>query len=333
MRRLRPILILLSLLVSPAAGRSAEAVPKLINYQGKLTDETGSPLASGQYALQFRIWDDPLASDANHLIWGQEYGVAVLQGLFNVILGAPGGKVIQNATVSDLALAFNNPNRYIGITIAKNAAGAVISNPKEILPRQQILSTPYALVSESVKDGSVTFQKRALRPSLTNVVDIGGVAVSTNIDFKFKLQGPGDAGGPGSVAGVTYVDVPNMTVTLRTGGAPVRVMMAPTPVAPIGRELVSNNSYIVNRGSDDPNAPVTSLYIYMTVIVDESYSLGVNTAQIAFTPVGQYLIMPASAFQFIDFPPPGQHTYKVRFRNFGDGTIEFHNVRLIAYEL
>jgi hypothetical protein len=56
-----------------AMGVAAQSVPPLINYQGRLTDQTGAPLTAGAYGIQFRLWDDPLASGTNDLIWGQQY--------------------------------------------------------------------------------------------------------------------------------------------------------------------------------------------------------------------------------------------------------------------
>src|SRR5438552_13406436 len=76
-----------------AAGQIAfgQSVPSLINYQGRLTDQTGAPLPIGNYGIEFRIWDSP-TSTASGLIWGQRQNVSIqASGVFNVIIGAAGG--------------------------------------------------------------------------------------------------------------------------------------------------------------------------------------------------------------------------------------------------
>jgi hypothetical protein len=59
-------------------------IPKLINYQGMLTDDEGNPL-TGSYNLTFYIYDD---TTGGNLEWSEtQNGVQVENGLFNVILG------------------------------------------------------------------------------------------------------------------------------------------------------------------------------------------------------------------------------------------------------
>ena len=93
----------------------AQSVPSLISYQGKLTDATGNPLLNGTYGVAVRLWSKKdNAQPGNTLVWGQDYSVAVQNGIFNVILGAPGGLAITNAAVNDLNFAFGEAERYVG---------------------------------------------------------------------------------------------------------------------------------------------------------------------------------------------------------------------------
>ncbi|UCB52185.1 MAG: hypothetical protein JSV10_09395 [Candidatus Zixiibacteriota bacterium] len=60
-------------------------IPKLINYQGMLTDDSGGPL-TGSYNMTFRIYNAP---SGGSLRWQETHtGVSVTNGLFNVILGS-----------------------------------------------------------------------------------------------------------------------------------------------------------------------------------------------------------------------------------------------------
>jgi len=121
-----------------------QSVPNLINYQGRLTDQTGAALAPGPYSLQFRLWDSPSVSSAN-LIWGQQQNVTVQSnGVFNVILGTHGATAISGAAVNDLTFAFYGTNRFLGVEVI-SSNGLQVTAPTEIVPRQQLLSTPFAI--------------------------------------------------------------------------------------------------------------------------------------------------------------------------------------------
>jgi hypothetical protein len=66
------------------AGLGLAGIPKMINYQGMLTDNSGTPL-TGSYNLTFKIWTDTTGGSS---LWTEtQNGVQVQNGLFNVILG------------------------------------------------------------------------------------------------------------------------------------------------------------------------------------------------------------------------------------------------------
>jgi hypothetical protein len=106
----------------------AQSVPPLMNYQGHLTNATGQPLATGQYTLTFNVYNVPTGGTA---VWGpQAIAADVIDGYFNVVLST-------DSTGGDsITTAFTAQPRYVSIRV--NAA-------EEILPRQQVLSAPYAI--------------------------------------------------------------------------------------------------------------------------------------------------------------------------------------------
>jgi hypothetical protein len=115
--------------VAPASGLS---VPQLINYQGLLTDGQGEPLATAEYPLSFAIYDSP--ADGT-VLWGPQsfVSVPVVRGHFNIILGP------QDDSMRDIDLVFvNAPETYLEVTV----------NDAAIVPRQRILSAPYAFQAE-----------------------------------------------------------------------------------------------------------------------------------------------------------------------------------------
>lgn len=65
---------------------NAEAVPKVISYQGRLTNDTGN-LINGSYNMQFSLYD---SLTGGNLIWGPETqnNVPVSDGIFNAYIGS-----------------------------------------------------------------------------------------------------------------------------------------------------------------------------------------------------------------------------------------------------
>jgi hypothetical protein len=122
-------------------------VPGMINYQGRLSDNLGSPVPSGYYEVQFRIWSHPTRSEVGDFKWGRSLALHVVtNGIFNVLLSDDGGTI--GGSTTKLLDAFSGPDRYLGLTITK-ALGQNITSPAEISPRQQLVSAPYAIHSYS----------------------------------------------------------------------------------------------------------------------------------------------------------------------------------------
>jgi len=104
---------------------SAE-VPKLINYQGKLTDTAGNPVTDGAYAITFRIYD---AETAGNLLWEEtQSGVVIQKGVFAVLLGS----------VTPFTIAFDKPY-WLAIKVGTDA---------EMSPRQKMSSAAFAIKAE-----------------------------------------------------------------------------------------------------------------------------------------------------------------------------------------
>lgn len=78
------ILVLVSLLLVSV---SLAEIPKLINYQGRVTDTEGAPVADGEYKITFRVYD---SEDMQNLLWSAVLeNVPVTNGLFNILVEAP----------------------------------------------------------------------------------------------------------------------------------------------------------------------------------------------------------------------------------------------------
>src|SRR5688500_3232294 len=140
-RFLALLLVMAGALVLPLS-----AQPEYINYQGRLNDAAGQPLATGNYTLEFRIYDDPVGAETINLVWGpfildgvtgagHGAAVSVVNGRFNVILGP------EDIASRSIRAAFAGEHRFLEIRVNSGAP---------ILPRQQFLSTPYAIKAHGV---------------------------------------------------------------------------------------------------------------------------------------------------------------------------------------
>ncbi|MFA6281748.1 MAG: hypothetical protein WCY05_04525 [Candidatus Omnitrophota bacterium] len=113
-----------SIFTLPSSNAYAE-VPRLINYQGRLTDSSGTPL-NGSYEITFRIYD---AETAGTLLWTEvQPGVVVDKGIFSILLGS----------VTSLNLAFDGPY-FLEIKVGTEV----------MTSRQKIATAAYAMTAQN----------------------------------------------------------------------------------------------------------------------------------------------------------------------------------------
>jgi len=156
MNRATLVSLVTFLIISMANLCNAE-VPKLINYQGHLTDKGGNPL-TGTFSITFTIYDSETDGTA---LWTETQGtVAVNNGLFNILLGT--------ATVGGIPESvFDGADRWLGVAVESDS---------ETSPRQQLVSVPYAYkCNECTNAANVSWNGIADMPSgfADGVDDIG----------------------------------------------------------------------------------------------------------------------------------------------------------------
>ncbi len=103
-------------------------VPPHINYQGRLLDNQGNPVADDVYQLTFAIYDDPFTETS---LWSETKNVEVTGGLFNVILG--------DVTPFEDLFTLGGEALFMGIKVGADP---------ELEPRTPINSSPFAMKSE-----------------------------------------------------------------------------------------------------------------------------------------------------------------------------------------
>ncbi len=144
-----PLKLLCVLVACSAPQLAAQVIPEYINYQGLLKDAAGKPLTTGNYLMEFNIYDQanagtrlwgPFLFDDNTGSDGHGLKVPVVDGNFNVILGP------RDTNHVSIANAFSGPTRFIEIKV---------SGGSPILPRQQFLSTAYAVQSQRADSATI----------------------------------------------------------------------------------------------------------------------------------------------------------------------------------
>ena len=100
-------------------------VPRVISYQGRLTDTGGDPVTDGPYLIKFKIYGSEAGVDS--VWWSGFQTIQVTGGLFSYDLGSG---VVLPETVFQTDTA-----RYLGITVGTDA---------EIVPRSKLTSVGFA---------------------------------------------------------------------------------------------------------------------------------------------------------------------------------------------
>jgi hypothetical protein len=172
MKYLLPGLLSRLLLVAwTASAVAATTTPQQISYQGQLQKGLGNSLSNGVYVIEARIWDN---ATGGSVMWGMAYPVNVdTNGTFSVNLGDGGGDTKPTPAHYTLGEALDGGPRYLGITVVQTPA-RLVASPREMTPRTQLLSTPYALHA-GMADTALTWkgleadQIASLAPAATSV--------------------------------------------------------------------------------------------------------------------------------------------------------------------
>ncbi len=109
------------------AQTDAVTIPKLLSYQGKLTDNSGNPVPDTTYSVSFRLYSVPSGGSP---FWNETQTVRTRAGLFSTLLGSvtPIGSVPDAGTL------------YLGMAVAGGA---------ELTPRLRIVSAAYAYKADT----------------------------------------------------------------------------------------------------------------------------------------------------------------------------------------
>ncbi len=126
------------------------AIPSTMNFQGRLTDSTGTIMPDGLYNMQFRIYTVPTGGSATwsetREVSGTDYRVQVTNGLFSTQLGQ------RTALPASL---FANTDLYFEITMANPATATCNTTSCQtwespMTSRQKLATSAYAFNSDTL---------------------------------------------------------------------------------------------------------------------------------------------------------------------------------------
>ncbi len=121
--------ILLGSLAFACLGQQA---PKLLPFQGRLSDQNGTAVSDGVRVVQFKIYDAPVGGQA---VWnGEVQKLTVNGGLVSTVLGS-------KASLSSVDF---NKSLYLELTIDANNDNQITSADPPMLPRQAIVPAVFS---------------------------------------------------------------------------------------------------------------------------------------------------------------------------------------------
>ena len=201
-------LMLLALSTFNLQPSTAFAQGTAFTYQGQLNASGGT--ANGLYDLRFEVWD---ALTNGNLVAGPltNSATGVTNGLFTVTLDFGPG-------------VFTGPGRWLELDVRTNGNGAFTT----LLPRQQILPMPYAIMANTASNLLGTLPAAQLSGTLPSSALAGysGTVALTNGGNSFNGSFSGSFGGNG--AGLTNLNVTNLPFTLEPRPDPgLRIFSSP----------------------------------------------------------------------------------------------------------
>ncbi|MFO7674861.1 MAG: hypothetical protein R6X12_00880, partial [bacterium] len=154
-----------------ADGLDAVTIPRLMSYQGRLTDTLGVPVPDDNYSVVFRLYSQPSGGSA---FWNETQSVTTEDGLFAVLLGT----VTPIGSMPDAGAAY--------LTMA-------VEGSTELTPRLRIASAAYAYLTERAASADLLqgkdttdFVRTGQANSVTSAMVVDGTIVRGDVATGFK---------------------------------------------------------------------------------------------------------------------------------------------------
>ena len=217
-------------------------VPRLLSYQGVLSDTSGTPRPDGAYAMAFRLY---MTSSGGTPIWSESRTLQARRGLFSTLLG--------DVTPFADSVRFNRPY-WLSLQIG--------SDP-ELAPRTPLTSVAYSLsadtarVAGSVPDNAITgamIGNGQVVKSLNGLKDVitlraqGGATITSSNDTITINSGAGGGG-----TGIQGIQNTTNTLDITNPGGPTATVNVKVPLSLSGN-VNGNSALSVSNTSTDGHA-------------------------------------------------------------------------------
>ena len=151
--------ITIAICLAVALGSVFAVAPNTINYQGRLTNNAGDPVADGAVLVKFVIYDAPVGGA---VLWDAGFqNISTVNGLFSYELGS--NVAFPNNLFADTV-------RWLGITIGVDP---------EISPRTRITATAFA--NQAINSDTAGIAATVLDNSITGVKIVDATIGSADI--------------------------------------------------------------------------------------------------------------------------------------------------------
>jgi hypothetical protein len=134
--------------------------PRLLNYQGFLTDTLGNPVNINSLSMTVAIYNQETGGNQ---LWAEFQSPTVENGIFQVLLGT-------DTPLPDSAFT-KSPNRWLEITVGLQA----------LTPRTRIVSSPYAITSTYADTALYVRNGAPLNDRVTSYTPTGSADANGNI--------------------------------------------------------------------------------------------------------------------------------------------------------
>jgi trimeric autotransporter adhesin len=190
------LFLVLILLIGVIPSIAPATTPTVINYQGRLTTSSGTPVPDGLYSVVFTLYD---AATGGSTIWAETQSVTTSSGLFAVLLGL-------STPITDAV--FSTTTRHLGIKVGADP---------EMIPRVALVSVPYAYRVATIHGAKGGTVSDSLTVTGTISITTGGVKFPDGtIQFTQAGASNGLPEGGGTMTG-PIVSVGNPPITMGKG--------------------------------------------------------------------------------------------------------------------
>lgn len=259
---------LLAFLLLSGASLYAD-VPATINYQGAVSDSTGTLIgATGALnrKIVFRIYD---ASTGGNRLWTEEQTVTIYKGEFSVLLGngttATGTASSESHPTLDTVFTLAASTRYIEVMV-DNGDGSITATDTPISPRQAITSAAYAFHAK-VADGIASSTDLTITPTSGTATNYGvGWYGSGRTWNGVTVDGPVLYGNAGGALGSNVSGTKNISLLWNASGQ--------VGIGATGSFAATNK---LTLQGDDASTPASQLSIRGNTDTNERLLVGFDT--------------------------------------------------------